>query len=92
MCETTVGYCRTAVIKLDTPKGADTSLQKTVEQFKHCANTASEWCWHGRRQIPEESGCQSETHAFLMTTTVTTSPRKPKPNVLCTTSSATKPT
>ena len=54
-------YRRTAVIKLDTPEGADDSLRETVEQFKHCANTASEWCWHGRRQIPEESGCQSET-------------------------------
>jgi len=42
-----VEYCRTAVIKLDTPKGADESLQETVEQFKHCANTASDWCWHG---------------------------------------------
>ncbi|MBX0326035.1 transposase, partial [Halomicroarcula sp. F13] len=40
-------YRRTAVIKLDTPEGADASLQETVEQFKHCANTASEWCWHG---------------------------------------------
>ena len=54
-------YRRTAVIKLDTPEGADTHLRETVEQFKYCANTASEWCWHGRRQIPEESGCQSET-------------------------------
>jgi len=52
---------RTAVIKLNTPEGADTHLRETVEQFKYCANTASEWCWHGRRQIPEESGCQSET-------------------------------
>ncbi|WP_436928397.1 RNA-guided endonuclease InsQ/TnpB family protein [Halosimplex halobium] len=40
-------YRRTAVIKLDTPEGADTHLQETVEQFKYCANTASEWCWHG---------------------------------------------
>jgi len=56
-----VEYRRTAVIKLDTPEGADTHLRETVEQFKYCANTASEWCWHGRRQIPEESGCQSET-------------------------------
>ena len=54
-------YRRTAVIKLDIPDGADASLQETVEQFKHCANTASEWCWYGRRQIPEESGCQPET-------------------------------
>ncbi|MDZ7746879.1 MAG: transposase [Halobacteriales archaeon] len=38
---------RTAVIKLDTPAGADSLLRETVEQFKHCANTASEWCWHG---------------------------------------------
>jgi len=36
---------RTAVIKLDTPDGADALLQKTVEQFKHCANVGSEWCW-----------------------------------------------
>jgi IS605 OrfB family transposase len=42
-----VEYRRTAVIKLDTPEGADTSLRETVEQFKHCANTASEWCWRG---------------------------------------------
>jgi putative transposase len=42
-----VKYRRTAVIKLDTPEGADASLRETVEQFKHCANTASEWCWHG---------------------------------------------
>jgi putative transposase len=41
-----VEYRRTAVIKLDTPEGADASLRETVEQFKHCANTASEWCWH----------------------------------------------
>ncbi|UHQ98332.1 transposase (plasmid) [Natrinema zhouii] len=40
-------YRRTAVIKLDTLDGADDSLRETVEQFKHCANTASEWCWHG---------------------------------------------
>ena len=40
-------YRRTAVIKLDTPEGADSLLQETVEQFKHCANTASDWCWHG---------------------------------------------
>ncbi|WP_436927972.1 RNA-guided endonuclease InsQ/TnpB family protein [Halosimplex amylolyticum] len=40
-------YRRTAVIKLDTPAGADSLLQATVEQFKHCANTASKWCWHG---------------------------------------------
>jgi IS605 OrfB family transposase len=38
---------RTAVIKLDTPEGSDGYLRETVEQFKHCANTASEWCWHG---------------------------------------------
>ena len=29
------------------PQDADASLRETVEQFKHCANTASEWCWHG---------------------------------------------
>ena len=40
-------YRRTAVIKLDTPEGADTHLRETIEQFKYCANTASEWCWHG---------------------------------------------
>ena len=40
-------YRRTAVIKLDTSEGADSLLHVTVEQFKHCANTASEWCWHG---------------------------------------------
>jgi putative transposase len=42
-----VEYRRTAVIKLDTPDGADPLLRESVEQFKHCANTASEWCWHG---------------------------------------------
>jgi len=47
LSETTVEYRRTAVIKLDAPEGADGSLRETVEQFKHCANTASEWCWHG---------------------------------------------
>ena len=40
-------YRRTAVIKLDVPQDADASLRETVEQFKHCANTASKWCWHG---------------------------------------------
>jgi hypothetical protein len=43
----TVEYRRTAVIKLDTPEGGDSLLHETVEQFKHCANTASKWCWHG---------------------------------------------
>jgi IS605 OrfB family transposase len=42
-----VEYRRTAVIKLDTPEGVDTHLRETVEQFKYCANAASEWCWHG---------------------------------------------
>jgi len=42
-----VEYRRTAVIKLDVPQDADASLRETVGQFKHCANTASEWCWHG---------------------------------------------
>jgi len=42
-----VEYRRTAVIKLDTPEGADSYLRETVEQFKYCANTASDWCWHG---------------------------------------------
>jgi putative transposase len=46
-CENIVEYRRTAVIKLDTPEGADEYLRETVEQFKYCANTASEWCWHG---------------------------------------------
>ncbi len=40
-------YRRTAIIKLDTPKNADPTLRETVEQFRHCANIASEWCWHG---------------------------------------------
>jgi hypothetical protein len=40
-------YRRTAVIKLDTPEGADKHLRETIEQFKYCSNTASEWCWHG---------------------------------------------
>lgn len=43
ICEDTVEHCRTAVIKLDTPDGADASLRETVKRFKHCANTASEW-------------------------------------------------
>jgi len=42
-----VEYRRTAVIKLDTPEGADKHLRETIEQFKYCSNTASEWCWHG---------------------------------------------
>jgi len=42
-----VEYRRTAVIKLDTPEGVDTHLRETIEQFKYCSNTASEWCWHG---------------------------------------------
>jgi len=42
-----VEYRRTAVIKLDVSQAADSSLRETVEQFKHCASTASEWCWHG---------------------------------------------
>jgi putative transposase len=45
--ENIVEYRRTAVIKLDTPEGADEHLRETIEQFKYCANTASEWCWHG---------------------------------------------
>ena len=45
--ENIVEYRRTAVIKLDTPKDADEHLRETIEQFKYCANTASEWCWHG---------------------------------------------
>jgi len=42
-----VEYRRTAVIKLDTPEGAGEHLRETIEQFKYCSNTASEWCWHG---------------------------------------------
>jgi len=42
-----VEFRRTAVIKLNTPDGADSFLHETVEQFKHCANIASEWCWNG---------------------------------------------
>jgi hypothetical protein len=42
-----VAYRRTAVIKLDTLEGANKHLRETVEQFKYCANTASEWCWYG---------------------------------------------
>jgi len=42
-----VVYRRTAVIKLDTHEGVDAHLRETVEQFKHCANTATKWCWHG---------------------------------------------
>ena len=38
---------RTAVIKLDVPSDAEPALRETVEQFKHCANRASDWCWHG---------------------------------------------
>ena len=40
-------YRRTAVIKLDVPSDAESALRETVEQFKHCANRASDWCWHG---------------------------------------------
>ena len=40
-------YRRTAVIKLDTSESADAHLRETIEQFKYCSNTASEWCWHG---------------------------------------------
>ncbi len=47
--------------RLDFGKEADDSFREAVEQFKHCVNTASEWCWHGRHQIPTESGCQPET-------------------------------
>lgn len=38
---------RTVITKLDLPEGADESLSGTIDQFKHCTNTASEWCWHG---------------------------------------------
>jgi len=42
MCENRVEYRRTAVIKVDSPDGADGSLRETVEQFKYCANIASD--------------------------------------------------
>jgi len=42
-----VEYRRTAVIKLDVPSDAEGALRETLEQFKHCANRASDWCWHG---------------------------------------------
>jgi IS605 OrfB family transposase len=59
-----VDYRRTAVIKLDIPDGADASLQETVEQFKHCANTASEWCWHGDDGFHVTSKAKAETALY----------------------------
>ena len=57
-------YRRTAVIKLDTPEGADVSLRETVEQFKHCANTASEWCWHGDDGFHVTSKAKAESTLY----------------------------
>jgi len=59
-----VEYRRTAVIKLNIPDGADASLQETVEQFKHCANTASEWCWHGDDGLHVTSKAKAETALY----------------------------
>ena len=53
-------YRRTAVIKLDTPAGAEPLLQETVEQFRYCANTASEWCWHGDDGLHVTSKAKAE--------------------------------
>ena len=57
-------YRRTAVIKLDIPDGADASLRETVEQSKHCANTASEWCWHGDDGFHVTSKAKAETALY----------------------------
>jgi len=59
-----VEYRRTAVIKLDTPEGAEPLLRGTVEQFKHCANTASEWCWHGDDGFHVTSKAKAETALY----------------------------
>jgi len=59
-----VEYRRTAVIKLDTPEGAEPLLRETVEQFKHCANTASEWCWHGDDGFHITSKATAETALY----------------------------
>jgi len=59
-----VEHRRTAVIKLDLPDGADASLRETVEQFKHCANTASEWCWHGDDGFHVTSKAKAETALY----------------------------
>jgi len=59
-----VDYRRTAVIKLDTPEGAEPLLRETVEQFKHCANTASEWCWHGDDGFHVTSKAKAETALY----------------------------
>ncbi len=53
-------YRRTAVSKLDTPSDADSALRETVDQFKHCANTASKWCWHGDDGYHVTSKAQAE--------------------------------
>ena len=57
-------YRRTAVIKLDLPEGAEPPLRETVEQFKHCANTASEWCWHGDDGFHVISKAKAETALY----------------------------
>ena len=51
---------RTVVTKLDLSEGADESLRGTVDQFKHCANTASEWCWHGDDEYHVTSKAKAE--------------------------------
>ena len=57
-------YRRTAIIKLDTPEGAESHLRETVEQFKYCANTASEWCWHGDDGYHVISKAKAETALY----------------------------
>jgi IS605 OrfB family transposase len=59
-----VDYRRTAVIKLNTPEDAEPLLRETVEQFKHCANTASEWCWHGDDGFHVTSKAKAETALY----------------------------
>jgi len=59
-----VEYRRTAVIKLDIPDGADASLRETVEQFKHCAHSASEWCWHGDDGFHVTSKAKAESALY----------------------------
>jgi len=59
-----VDYRRTGVIKLDTPEDAEPLLRETVEQFKHCANTASEWCWHGDDGLHVTSKAKAETALY----------------------------
>ncbi len=50
--------------KLNIPDGADASFRETVEQFKHCANTASEWCWHGDDGFHVTSKAKAETALY----------------------------